>query len=135
VIRTAYTALFEAGAPLAGYVHGGYFFEHSTPARYLQGNVNLLRGDCAPPGAPRLLQGIDPAARIDATAEITAPVLVAADAVVAARARVGPYAVVGRSSRVAEFVQLQQSVVWPDSVVDSDAIRQIITPGGRWSVD
>ena len=39
VIRTAYRELLERGAPIAGYVHEDYFYDHSTLSRYLQGNL------------------------------------------------------------------------------------------------
>ena len=41
-IRQAYLPALTDGERIEGYLYGGYFHEHSTPARYLQGNWNAL---------------------------------------------------------------------------------------------
>src|SRR5262249_9687325 len=43
VIRDAYIPALLAGATIRAAVLGGYFAEHSTPERYLDGNLALLR--------------------------------------------------------------------------------------------
>ncbi len=131
VVRTAYTTLFKACAPLAGYIHRGYFQEHSTPERYLQGNFNLLEGMVEPPAAPGPLRGIDPSARVDPTARVIEPSLVGPEAIIEADATVGPRVVLGPGARVKAGVTLQESVVWPQTIVDQDASRCILTPEGR----
>jgi NDP-sugar pyrophosphorylase family protein len=128
IIRTAYGELFRRGARLAGYVHRGYFQEHSTPRRYLEGNFKLLdRREC-PPAGPPLCRGVDPHARIDGDATIVEPVLVGAQARIEAGARVGPHVVIGPGARVGRGVTIARCVVWPGAVVGRSCQDSIITP-------
>jgi mannose-1-phosphate guanylyltransferase len=128
IIRTAYRELFRRRARLRGFVHRGYFQEHSTPARYLRGNFNLLEGVVDPPARPGPLRGVDPAAQIAATARLQQPVLVAAGARIEAGAEVGPRVVLGAGARVAAGVQLRDAVVWPGVEVRQSAGLAIFTP-------
>lgn len=134
VIRSAYRELLEAGAPIAGFVHQGYFYDHSTPPRYLQGNLNLLTGAAAPAHRPGPLRGVDATARVDPSAGVVEPVLVGPGAFVGAGARVGPNVVVGRRAAVAAGVVLRECVVWPDARVEASAQRAVITPLGPVAV-
>jgi len=134
VIRTAYADLLRRGAPIRALVHHGYFYDHSTPARYLQGNLKLLQGAAHPSHAPGPLQGVDPSARIAPKAELVPPLLVGAGARVEAGARVGPCVVLGPSSRVASGVALRHSVVWADATVEAGGERLIVTSQSALSV-
>lgn len=129
IVRQTYMPLVSAGAPMAAFVHRGYFYDHSTPARYLQGNLNLLDGVDLP-HAPGQLRGISPSARVDPSAEVDPGSLVARDAVVEADARVGPGVVVGAGARVARGVSLNRTVIWPGAEARSDLERAIVTPAG-----
>ena len=60
VIRDAYIPALEAGARIAAQRLGGYFAEHSTPARYLAGNLDLLHNPSLVPHPPGPLTGIAP---------------------------------------------------------------------------
>lgn len=128
VIRTALSTLLAAGAPLAAWVHHGYFYEHSTIPRYLQGNLNLLAG--AAPTAPRPgpVRGIDPSAVLARDCALIEPVLIGPQAVVGAGARVGPAVVLGAGAQVHEGVTLSQAVVWPQARVLRSLARAVVTP-------
>jgi NDP-sugar pyrophosphorylase family protein len=128
VIRTAYRALLERGAPICAHVHRGYFYDHSTPGRYLQGNLNLLAGRAAPVHAPGPLTGVAHDARLAADVELNGPVLVGAGAVVEAGARLGPGVVLGPGARVAAGCRLRQAVVWPGALVERSLERVVVTP-------
>jgi mannose-1-phosphate guanylyltransferase len=132
IVRQGYIPWLAAGAHLHAYVAPGYFQEHSTPERYLEGNVNVLRGRAHLRWPPGPLSGVDPTARVDG--EVVAPVKIGAGAVVAAGAVVGPDAVVGARARVAPGVRVARSVVWPDSEVAGDADGAIVTPRQRLTV-
>lgn len=127
VIRTAYQELLRKGAPIFGYLHQGYFYEHSTPSRYLQGNLNLLQGLAVPAAAPGPLSGVDPSAQVNPGARVVGPVLVGAGVKIEAGAEVGPEVVLGQGAWVGPGVRLRQSVVWPGAEVLADARRAIIT--------
>ena len=73
ILRQGYIPALAAGEHLAAYVAPGYFQEHSTPARYLEGNLNLLGGRVTLPYAPGPLTGVNPTATI-AGARIVEPV-------------------------------------------------------------
>jgi mannose-1-phosphate guanylyltransferase len=128
VIRTAYAALFRSGAPLVGFVLRGTFQEHSTPRRYLDGNLELLRGVGVPRVCPGPLRGVDPAAQVESTARLVEPLLVGPRATIGAGATVGPEVVLGAGARVADGVQVSRSVVWPDAVVRASVTHAVVTP-------
>jgi len=62
--RTPTSPALLAGARIAAQRLDGYFAEHSTPARYLAGNLDLLRTPALVPHAPGPLTGVDPGAGI-----------------------------------------------------------------------
>ncbi|MBK6847694.1 MAG: NDP-sugar synthase [Proteobacteria bacterium] len=128
VMRTALSALLRAGAPLAAWVHRGYFYEHSTIPRYLQGNLNLLAG--AAPTAPRPgpVRGVDPSAVLGRGSTLVEPVLIGRGAVVGAGARVGPAVVLGAGAQVHEGVSVAEAVVWPEAHLRHSTRRVVVTP-------
>jgi NDP-sugar pyrophosphorylase family protein len=135
IIRTAYSALFRAGAPLAGYVLRGTFQEHSTPRRYLDGNLDLLRGVGVPRVCPGPLRGVDPAARVDPRARLVEPLLVGPGATIGPGATVGPEVVLGDGASVAAGVTVSHAVVWPGAEVRASASRAVITPRAHLRLD
>ena len=128
VIRTAYEQLFREGAPISGYVHRGYFYDHSTPARYLQGNINLLEGRARLDHARTPLTGVHSAAFVDPTATLVEPLLLGPGARVEAGATVGPRVVLGKDATVSAGVELSHSVVWDSVTVKRSASRAVVTP-------
>ncbi|MBK8479799.1 MAG: NDP-sugar synthase [Proteobacteria bacterium] len=135
VVRTALSALLRSGAPLAAWIHEGYFYEHSTIPRYLQGNLNLLAGAAAQAPRPGPVVGVDPTARIEAGSRLIAPVLIGPHAVVGAGATVGPAAVLGTKSQVRRGVSVTEAVVWSGSDVRASIRRAIVTPEQIVAVD
>jgi len=135
IVRTAYAAAFAAdgadgGARLAGHVHHGYWWEHSTPERYLQGMRNVLDGRAALAHAeldPRGLtpRGVDPRAEVDAGAVIREPVHIGPGARVEAGAEVGPYAQIDGGAVVRGGARVRDAIVWSGAVVDGDVIGRI----------
>jgi NDP-sugar pyrophosphorylase family protein len=133
IIRQGLIPALHDGASIGAYVADGYFAEHSTPARYLAGNLDLLAGAklAVTPGA---LQGVDPAADVHPSAALLAPIRIAAGATVEAGARVGPGVVVGHGARVGRDVVVRESVLWPGGHLDHAAERVIVTSGGAQPV-
>ena len=125
-IRQAYLPALAAGERIEGVLLDGYFHEHSTPARYLEGNWNALRGRARLRHPPGPFTGIDGA--VDG--EIVHPVRISAGAIVEAGARVGPDVVVGAGSRVHAGARLERVVIWPGSHVSSELSDAIVTPKG-----
>jgi mannose-1-phosphate guanylyltransferase len=135
VIRDAYIPALLAGETIAAVTHPGYFAEHSTPERYLAGNLALLRTPSllrAPPGP---LVGVDPSAAVDGRARVVAPCRIDVGVVVEAGAVVGPDAVVGSGARVAAGARLERAVVWPGAVVTGAVTDAVVTPSGTVTVE
>jgi NDP-sugar pyrophosphorylase family protein len=130
VIGDAYIPALLAGNRIASLTMHGYFAEHSTPERYLAGNLDLLQNPELLPQAPGPLVGVDAQAKVDPGARIVPPVRIAAGAVVEAGATVGPLAVVCGGGRVAAEAQIARSVVWPGATATGKHAGAIITPGG-----
>lgn len=128
IVRETYMPLLRAGAPIHAHVHRGYFYEHSTPGRYLQGNLNLLGGGLDLPHAPGPLTGAHPSARVDPSARIDGPVLVGEGARVGAGARLGPGVVIGQGAVVEAGASVSEAVVWPSARVSAKVRRVVVTP-------
>ena len=130
IVRDAYLPLFLKGAPLFAHVHRGYFYEHSTPERYLQGNLNLFRKDLSLPAAPGPLVGVHEDAIVAEGVDIAESVLICRGAHIEAGARVGPAVVVGAGVTIAAGAQVSESVLWPGAKVDASLKlrRAIVTP-------
>jgi NDP-sugar pyrophosphorylase family protein len=130
IIRDAYLPALRAGETIRAVVSAGYFAEHSTPERYLAGNLALLRdpGLLSDPPAP--LVGADPRASIAGDARLVPPFRIEAGAVVEAGAVIGPEVVLGAGARVAAGVKLSRAVVWAGAVVSADAAEVVVTPTG-----
>jgi NDP-sugar pyrophosphorylase family protein len=134
VIRDAYMPALLAGETIAAVTHVGYFAEHSTPERYLAGNLALLRQPGLLREPPGPLVGVDPGASIDARARIIAPCRIDAGAVVEADATVGPEAVVGAGARVAVGARVERAVVWPGAVATGVVTDAVVTLNGTVAI-
>jgi NDP-sugar pyrophosphorylase family protein len=113
IVRQGYVPWLAAGERIEAFEHTGTFLEHSTPERYLAGNLAVLRGQAAIPYPPGVLTGVDPTAEVHPTARIIAPVRIGPHAVISAGATVGPDTVIGARARVAPGVTVERSILWP----------------------
>jgi NDP-sugar pyrophosphorylase family protein len=133
VIGDAYIPALLAGDRIGSFTMKGYFAEHSTPERYLAGNLDLLQDPTLLPHAPGPLVGVDPAAQVDASARICPPVRIAAGAVVEAGAVVGPFAVVCGGGRVAAGAEITRAVVWSGATATGRQSDVVVTPGATFN--
>jgi mannose-1-phosphate guanylyltransferase len=130
VIRDAYIPALVAGATIRAEVLAGYFAEHSTPERYLEGNLALLRAPSLLRSPPGPLVGIDPAAIVQRGARVGARCRVEAGAVVEAGAEVGPDVVVGRGAHVVAGARVARVVMWANTVVTTTIENAVVTTTG-----
>jgi mannose-1-phosphate guanylyltransferase len=130
LIREAYVPALRDGETIRAVTLPGYFAEHSTPARYLEGNLALLRAPDLLRSPPGPLVGVDPAARVAAGARIVGPVRIAAGAEIEAGAEVGPEVVIDAGARVAAGACLRRAVVWSGAVATGDLGDAVVTPTG-----
>lgn len=131
IVRAGYRPSFAAGLRLAGYVHKGYFWDHSTPSRFLEGNLNLVAGRAQARFEPGPLSGVHPAAQVHPDARVHDSALVGAGARIAADAQVGPEAVIGPNARVAQGVTVTRAVVCAGARVKADVDGVVIAPDGH----
>jgi len=137
IVRDGYFEHLKKGAPLAGFIHEGYWQDHSTLARYVQGNMRVLdwkSGLFENTGFPTL-NGVQEGAEISDTATIVEPVLIGKGARIEAGARVGPGAVIGCGATVSAGKVVSNSVVWDNVKVTTDAVSAVATPEGIVPVD
>ena len=134
VIRDAYIPALQAGTRIAAQTLGGYFAEHSTPARYLAGNLDLLHNPSLVPHPPGPLTGIAPTAQT-AGARLIPPYRIGAGAVVDAGAEIGPAAVIGARARIGATARVRNAVVWADTAVDGELDHAVATPEGVVSIE
>lgn len=111
-IRQAYIPALLDGERIEGVRYDGYWHEHSTPERYLQGNWNLLSGAVQLAHPPGELRAIAASATVEPGASLSAQVVVGARSVVRAGAK------------------LDRVVVWPGCTVDGTLTDAIVTPKG-----
>jgi mannose-1-phosphate guanylyltransferase len=138
VERETFPGLIAAGALLLGYVDTAYWRDVGTPAAFVQGNADVVRGVLAssarpePPGEalidPSAVVAVD--ARVTGGSAIGAGVTVEAGAevcgsVVADGGRIGAGALVerclvGRGARIGARCRLADAVVGDDASVGAD---------------
>jgi NDP-sugar pyrophosphorylase family protein len=135
VIRQGYLPALRAGEAIGALLYDGYFQEHSTPARYLDGNFAVLEGRAGLRHPPGPLTGVDASAAVAPGARLVAPYRIGPGAVVGEGAVVGPHAVVGRRARVEPGARLERAVAWPDTRVDGEVQGAIVTPRGVFPVE
>jgi NDP-sugar pyrophosphorylase family protein len=130
IIDAAYLPALARGEPIAAYVMDGYFWEHSTPARYMLGNLNLLRGQATLRHPPGVATGVDPSAQVAASARVAARTLVCPGAVIEDGAQVGPDVVIGKGARVRASAVLERAIVW-DGAQAEGTLRDVIVTRAR----
>jgi len=128
IVRTACKDLFAEEKGLFGHVYSGYWWEHSTAERYLQGVANVLSGQATLAYRENPLTGIHPSAQIHPTAQVAQSVWMGPEVRIGARARIGPHTQLGPGAVIAPGVHVQESIVWGHVRVTSD-LRQTIVAG------
>jgi mannose-1-phosphate guanylyltransferase len=136
MIRQGYLPWLRDGEPVAAFEADpdDYFAEHSTPERYLESNLALLRG--APlrhPPAP--LHGVDATAHVATTARLRHPVKIGPRAFIGEGAVVGPDAVIGGHAVVEENTEVVRSVVWRGARVVEPVRDAVVTPRAVTPID
>jgi NDP-sugar pyrophosphorylase family protein len=122
IVRTAYRELFHEPRGIDVHTHAGYWWEHSTVERYLQGIANVLEGRAKLAWAEAPVVGVDGSAIVEPGAEIDPLVFVGPGARIGAGAKIGPCTQIGAGASVAPGVRVERSAVWPGATLDHDLI-------------
>jgi mannose-1-phosphate guanylyltransferase len=122
--RSYFPSLVERGEPFFAYVYDGYWIDIGTPDKYMQVHRDIMDGRFhAPPfdgGGPQAW--VSPEARIEEGATIEGPCFVDEGAVIKAGAAIRRHSVIGRQCHVEEGAIVEESIVWPNSWIDRDAV-------------
>ncbi|MCC8248771.1 nucleotidyltransferase family protein [Saccharothrix luteola] len=137
VERETFPGLLAAGARVQGYVDASYWLDLGTPAAFVQGSADLVRGIA--PTAALTLQGdavILDGAVVDGSAVVTGGATIGANCTVAAGAVVDGSvlfdgAVVGEGARVERSVLGANSLVQAGAVVSDAVIGDDAVVGAR----
>ncbi len=125
MIRQGYLPWLKSGERVRAFDAGDvYFAEHSTPHRYLVGNIATL----GPTTMWTRPESDVTGGEVHPSAKVIIPSAIADGAIIEAGAIVGPNAVIGSGAIVREGVTISNSVVWDNAVVEEDADWKVITP-------
>lgn len=115
VERETFPGLLEAGAVVLGYVESSYWLDVGTPAAFVKGSADVVRGILVSPALPGS----------------PADSLVDAEAAVAGSARVCDGSVVGAGSTIERDALVSGSVVAPGVHVGADSVvlRSVLGAG------
>lgn len=123
VERETFPELLRSGAHLRGYVDSSYWLDLGTPAAFVQGSADLVRGIApsralpAEAGEALVIDG----ARVAGEAVLTGGTAVGAGCAVGARSRLDA-AVLFDGARVGEDVEVLRSVIGAGAVVEDGAV-------------
>ncbi len=130
-VRQGYLPWLQAGGRVTAFEHeSGYFAEHSTPKRYLQSSIDLMRG-AKLRNPPARTSGIAESATIPQSATITEPVCIGENVTIGANSHIGPDVVIGDDCEIAENSTLRECVLWNSVQFVGAAEREIITTKTR----
>ncbi|MBU1070094.1 nucleotidyltransferase family protein [Myxococcota bacterium] len=126
LVREGFRPWFLRGGAFFGHVlpDDAYWWDHSTPSRYLQGNLNLFS-----PAVRACLAG-ELAYHPTRSGVIAAPGADLPDSV-----SVSGGLVLGEGSSVAPGMHLENVVVWKNCRIDAPVANAVVTPAGVVPVD
>jgi len=133
--RETFPGLLRDGVPFFGWVAGNYWLDIGSPAKYRQGQLDLLAGrvgtPLAPAGAGPGGRAIAPGAHVAPDATVTGPCVIGAGTRVESGAQVGPNTVLGANCIVGAGAHIEGAILWDDVVVGPRAVlRDCIVGSG-----
>jgi NDP-sugar pyrophosphorylase family protein len=133
--REFFPDLLADRLPFFGWVARAYWLDIGSPAKYRQGQLDLLAGRVATPLVPAGARGggrfIGERAAVEPGAEVTGPAVVGAGCRLAAGSRVGPDAVLGADCDVRAAAAVEGAVLWERvEVGEGAALRDCIVGAG-----
>jgi mannose-1-phosphate guanylyltransferase len=124
--RETFPGLLRDGVPFFGWVSAGYWLDIGSPAKYRQGQLDLLAGkvatDVKPAGDGADRRFVAPGARVAPDATLIAPCVIGPGSRLEAGCRVGPNAVLGADCAVGVGAQIEGAILWDGVTVGPGAI-------------
>jgi NDP-sugar pyrophosphorylase family protein len=124
--RETFPGLLRDRVPFFGWVAGNYWLDIGSPAKYRQGQLDLLAGRVSTPltpaGAGPDGRAIAPGAHVAPDATVTAPCVIGAGTRVEPGAQVGPNTVLGANCTIGAGAQIEGAILWDNVVVGPGAV-------------
>ena len=133
--RETFPGLLRDRVPFYGWVSENYWLDIGNPAKYRQGQLDLLAGrvatDVEPLGARNDGRRVAPGARVAPDATLTPPCVIGPGTRVESGARVGPNVVLGADCVVSAGARLEGAILWDGVTVGPNAVLQDCIVGSR----
>jgi NDP-sugar pyrophosphorylase family protein len=124
--RETFPGLLRDGVPFFGWVAGNYWLDIGSPAKYRQGQLDLLAGrvrtPLMPAGAGAGVHAVAPGVHLAPGATVTAPCVIGAGTRVESGARVGPNTVLGADCIVGAGALVEGAILWDGVDVGAGAV-------------
>jgi mannose-1-phosphate guanylyltransferase len=132
LVRNGYKPLFFNGENINGIVMNSndYWWEHSTPSRYLQGNLNLFHKNIKVP--VELKFGSRNYKNIEADEH---NLILGENIEFNGKVNFKGKNIVGDNVKFVNDVTIENSIIWPNSIVKENIKSMIVTPPGSLFAD
>ncbi len=135
--RETFPGLLREGVPFYGWVSDNYWLDIGSPAKYRQGQLDLLAGkvatDVTPPGDGPDRRFVAAGVRVAPDAALTGPCVIGAGSRLEPGARVGPNAVLGARCVIGAGARIDGAILWDDVTVGPGSVLRdcIVASGAR----
>ncbi len=133
--RETFPGLLRDGVPFFGWVAGSYWLDIGSPAKYRQGQLDLLAGrvrtPLMPAGAGAGAHAVAPGVHVAPDATVTAPCVIGAGTRVESGARVGPNTVLGADCIVGAGAHVEGAILWDRVNVGAGAVLRDCIVGSQ----
>ena len=136
--RETFPALLRDGVPFYGWVHDGYWLDIGSPAKYRQGQLDLLAGkvatDVKPPGRVDGRGLVGSEVRVASGVTVAHPCVIGAGSRLERGCRVGPNTVLGTGCVIGAGATVEGAILWDGVEVGPDAVLRDCIVGSRVGV-
>lgn len=132
-----FPALIERGLPVLGVEVWGYWSDVGTIAQYRESSLDALEGliDLDIQGEAITHGWIGDGSAISEHAQVNGAVLLGSNSYIADGVRIKGYAVVGDNCLIERGVELQNSIIWPGTVIGARAIIRNSVVGTNCAIE
>lgn len=124
--RETFPGLLRDAVPFYGWVHSGYWLDIGSPAKYRQGQLDLLAGkvatDVKPPGAGDDRGFVAPDVQVASGATVAPPCVIGAGSRLDRGSRVGPNTVLGAGCVIGAGATVEGAILWDGVEVGVGAV-------------
>ncbi|HKA62866.1 MAG TPA: NDP-sugar synthase [Methylomirabilota bacterium] len=133
--RETFPGLLRDGVPFYGWVHDGYWLDIGSPAKYRQGQLDLLAGkvatDVTPAGRVDGRGPVGPDVQVASGATVAPPCVIGAGSRLERGSRVGPNAVLGTGCVIGVGATVEGAILWDGVEVGAEAVLRDCIVGSR----